>query len=195
MSPAVSPWPRTFPAWEGGCLIRSCGSSAWCVRFQWVWDGAARSNRARLPACGGQALKLTRLRRAANRGVRRPRAQCSPRSALSTEFNCDTHSPRTHPLRMVSLTGDSGDDILRPRKYLFASPGCALFAERCTSWSKGRDWKSRRGSKAPSWVRIPLSPPCQSGWRGRGCCGVRSAVSTHWQALRRHYQQPEPALA
>ena len=67
-----------------------------CVRFQWVWDGGARSNRARLPACGGQALKLTRLWRAANRGVRRPRAQCTPPSALRTELDCDTHAPRTH---------------------------------------------------------------------------------------------------
>src|SRR4030042_1088358 len=32
-------------------------------------------------------------------------------------------------------------------------------AERCPSWSKGRDWKSRRGLILPSRVRIPPSPP------------------------------------
>jgi len=51
-----------------------------CVRFQWVWDGAARSNRARLRARGAQALKFTRLWRAANRGVR----ACPERSRRAT---------------------------------------------------------------------------------------------------------------
>jgi hypothetical protein len=57
---------------------------------------------------------------------------------------------------------------------LFSVPGTTAFsAERCPSWPKERDWKSRRRLNTASRVRIPPSPPC---FTERGDRGVRTGA-------------------
>ena len=62
--------------------------------------------------------------------------------------------PPSPPLYLMTEVGGFEPEHGRPVSHM------KQLLERCPSWPKERDWKSRRRLIPASRVRIPPSPPC-----------------------------------
>ena len=74
-------------------------------------------------------------------------ARCRPRTA--------TPVAGSHPSESRAQRSQSRGSRRRSKDTVNSRPS---LPERCPSWPKERDWKSRRRCQAVSWVRIPPSP-------------------------------------